>query len=118
MIGSAEFHPNTRDQCYNKAMIQLEERYLDDTRRIVNKHVDVSLWQPVLFGSRAAGKARRFSDIDLGFRGPGPLPDGVRGRLWEAFDDSNIPYVVDIVDFAYTTPEFRAVAETHMEKLL
>jgi hypothetical protein len=99
-------------------MVQLEEKYLQDARQIVQKYVDTNTWQPVLFGSRVAGNSRRFSDIDLGFCGSKPLPDGVPGKLWEAFDDSDIPYVVDIVDFAYTSPEFRAVAETHMENLL
>ncbi|MGH7195716.1 MAG: nucleotidyltransferase domain-containing protein [Candidatus Saccharimonadales bacterium] len=97
--------------------VQLETNYLNDLRRIVEGCVDTSVWRPVIFGSRASGKARKFSDIDLGFIGDKPLPQSTKMRLWEALDDSDIPYVVDIVDLANTQADFKAVATQHIENL-
>lgn len=97
--------------------LQLEEPHLKALKAIVSKQVDTTAWQPVIFGSRASGRAHKFSDIDLGFIGSTPLPSGVKMRLWEALDDSDIPYVVDIVDLTTTQADFRHVAEQAMVKI-
>lgn len=98
--------------------VALEPRYLDDLRDIVGRHIDTAVWRPVIFGSRASGKAARFSDIDLGFIGKRPLPLSLQARLSEALEDSDIPYIVDIVDLAAASPDFRQLAARHMEQLL
>ncbi len=98
--------------------ITLEDNYLDDLRTIVKRHIDVRAWRPVIFGSRASGKARQFSDIDLGFIGDVPIPSRTTARLWTALDDSDIPYVVDIVDLSSVPQGFRKMADEHMEPLL
>ncbi|HVC36411.1 MAG TPA: nucleotidyltransferase domain-containing protein [Candidatus Dormibacteraeota bacterium] len=97
--------------------LQLEEPYLNMLRQIVAEQIDANRWQPVIFGSRAQGRAHRFSDIDLGFVGKDPLPLALRASLIDALDESNIPYVVDIVDLITTAPEFKQVAEQAMVKL-
>ncbi len=91
--------------------LQLEDYYLEELRRIVARYVDIDEWHPVIFGSRANGTAHKFSDIDIGFIGTKPLPFSVRSRLWNALDDSNIPYMVDIVDLSAATTEFRNTVE-------
>ena len=91
--------------------LQLEDCYLEELRRIVVRYVDTDEWRPVIFGSRANGTARKFSDIDIGFIGTKPLPFSVKSRLWNALDDSDIPYVVDIVDLSVATAEFRRIVE-------
>ncbi|MGH7237427.1 MAG: nucleotidyltransferase domain-containing protein [Candidatus Saccharimonadales bacterium] len=98
--------------------VQLETNYLDDLRRIVQDCVDTSIWRPVIFGSRANGKAWRFSDVDLGFIGNRPLPEAAKIKLSEALDDSDIPYNVDVVDISQTTPEFQKVAKQYMVELV
>jgi uncharacterized protein len=97
--------------------LQLEPKYLDELTSIVRKHVDARTWQPVIFGSRARGTAQKFSDVDLGFVGPQPLPVHIKTALWEALDDSDIPYVVDIVDLQSASAEFRELAEKEMVPL-
>jgi predicted nucleotidyltransferase len=91
-------------------MIQLEQDNLDELRRIVRKNIDTEKWQPVIFGSRSNGTARKFSDIDLGFIGSEPLPISLKGGLNEALDESDLPYTVDVVDLHATSEEFRSVA--------
>lgn len=95
----------------------LEEKYRRELREIVDKHVDTSTWHPVIFGSRANGRAARFSDIDLGFHGDKPIPLIVLSNLREDIEESDIPYVVDIVDLNSTDPLFRKIAEHSMAAL-
>jgi uncharacterized protein len=97
--------------------VQLEEPHLKALRTIVAEQVDTATWQPVVFGSRASGRAQQFSDIDLGFIGPVPLPERIQAQLWDALDESDIPYVVDIVDLTTAGAEFRQVAEQAMVRL-
>ncbi|MCL4434930.1 MAG: nucleotidyltransferase domain-containing protein [Actinobacteria bacterium] len=112
-----ELHRELTVQHEEVVTIQLEERYLEELVRIVGQYVDTDVWQPVIFGSRASGRAQRFSDIDLGFIGSKELPGNVQAKLWAALDDSDIPYVVDIVDMSASSQDFLAVAREHMEYL-
>lgn len=51
--------------------------------------------QAILFGSRAKGTHRPGSDIDLALVGEG-LNIDIVGRLARAFEESSIPYQVDL----------------------
>lgn len=50
-----------------------------------------------LFGSRATGKYRKNSDIDLVVYGE--LTEAEINRIWTLFDNSNLAYKVDIVAY-------------------
>lgn len=52
-----------------------------------------------VFGSRAAGRARPLSDLDLAIDAGRPLTLDEIAALNEAFSDSDLPYKVDIVDW-------------------
>lgn len=59
------------------------------------------------FGSRATGqRVKRFSDLDLAIEGP-ELSLHESALLAEAFDESRLPFKVDVVQLAAITPEFR-----------
>ena len=61
-----------------------------------------------VFGSRANGKVRRFSDLDLLMDCHGkPLPGDVLLKMAEAFDASPLPYKVDIVDWNVIPDSFK-----------
>jgi type I restriction enzyme S subunit len=61
------------------------------------------------FGSRAVGKAKRYSDLDLAIIRDTALPLAVRAELEEAFSESDLPWRVDVVDWATTGATFRAI---------
>ncbi len=63
-----------------------------------------------VFGSRAHRTAKPFSDLDLLVLGP-PLGAKLRGMLEEAFDESDLPFRVDIAEAATVSAEFRALIE-------
>jgi predicted nucleotidyltransferase len=52
-----------------------------------------------VFGSRATGRARRYSDLDLAIDAGRPLTLDEIAILAEAFSDSDLPYKVDLVDW-------------------
>ena len=63
-----------------------------------------------VFGSRARQAAKPFSDLDLLVLGA-PLDAQLRGALEEAFDESDLPFRVDVAEAARLSPEFRARIE-------
>jgi len=63
------------------------------------------------FGSRIKGTAAVHSDLDLAILAPSPLPLSTLGDLTEAFQESNLPFSVDLVDWQTITPSFRQFIE-------
>lgn len=65
---------------------------------ILRAHLPASsrVW---VFGSRATGRARRYSDLDLAIDAARGLTLDEIAMLTEAFSDSDLPYKVDIVDW-------------------
>ncbi len=89
--------------------LQVPGEHLPVIREILFRRVpDREVWA---FGSRVTGKARDVSDLDLVVRGESPLPFAVLGGLRDDFSESNLPYRVDVVDWANTSDSFRAIIE-------
>ncbi|MEZ2348123.1 nucleotidyltransferase domain-containing protein [Terriglobus sp. RCC_193] len=79
-------------------------------RAILNQFVPS---RPVfVFGSRVTGRARRRSDLDLAIGGDTPLGSSLRADLMEAFDESDLPIRVDVVDLAEARGVFRQRMES------
>jgi type I restriction enzyme S subunit len=64
-----------------------------------------------IFGSRARGVAKPWSDLDLAVITDEPLPLAVSAALAEDFSDSDLPWRVDVVDWATTSDAFRRIIE-------
>jgi type I restriction enzyme S subunit len=60
-----------------------------------------------MFGSRAAGRAGRHSDLDLAIDAGRPLTLDEAAELAEAFCDSDLPYRVDLLDWQCADRHFR-----------
>lgn len=63
------------------------------------------------FGSRVTWTAKPFSDLDIALEGAAPLAADVLIDLEEAFDSSDLPWKVDVIDLNTVSPEFRAIVE-------
>lgn len=59
-----------------------------------------------VFGSRATGTTKPFSDLDLLIRAKHPLSIHELRLLHDAFSDSDLPYRVDVVDALSTDKDF------------
>jgi predicted nucleotidyltransferase len=64
-----------------------------------------------IFGSRARGEARRGSDLDLAIDAGRPLTPRESGALADAFEESDLPYTVDLVDVRAASEGFVALIE-------
>lgn len=62
-----------------------------------------------VFGSRATGRARQYSDLDVAIDAGRPMTLDEFAILAEAFSDSDLPYRVDIVDWHAVDAGFRAL---------
>lgn len=60
-----------------------------------------------IFGSRARGDHRTFSDLDIAVESPTPLSLSFLARIRSALEDSDLPIKVDIVDMAELAESFR-----------
>lgn len=88
-----------------RGVIDLSETDFAIVRGILEKYVP---GRPVfVFGSRANGRAKRRSDLDLAIGGDGSLTLRVLGELAEAFDESDLPIEVDVVDVNEVSETFR-----------
>ncbi|MBI5243104.1 MAG: nucleotidyltransferase domain-containing protein [Elusimicrobia bacterium] len=89
--------------------IDLQPEHLALVLEILKKHVPGRNVRA--FGSRVNGKAKKNSDLDLAVMGDSPLPSKTLSALREEFDESDLPFQVDLVAWASISLSFRAVIE-------
>lgn len=89
--------------------IDVQPAHLVIVRDILHKRVPQhTVWA---FGSRVRGPAKRYSDLDLAIISDTPLSIKTIGALIEDFAESDLPWRVDIVDWATTSASFRTIIE-------
>ena len=94
-------------------MIDLAPHHLETVRSVLRAHVvDCEVRA---FGSRVTGHAKPHSDLDLAIMAEHPQPWQTLARLREAFEESDLPITVDVVDWAAATEAFRRSAAQPME---
>lgn len=79
-------------------MMNVPDRHLDAVRVVLARYVGGI--EVRAFGSRVDGSSRRHSDLDLVVMSSRPLPLAVLGRLRGDFADSELPFRVDVADWA------------------
>jgi type I restriction enzyme S subunit len=89
--------------------IDINPRDLETVRSILSRHVPDR--EVRAFGSRVTWTAKEFSDLDLSVMGEVPLPRSILAELEEDFRESNLPFKVDVVDWATTKENFRRIIE-------
>lgn len=96
-------------------MIDLTPQQLAEVRSILQLNVPD---RPVhAFGSRVSGNAKPFSDLDLAIMGETPLDFRQLSALKDTFAESNLPFRVDVVDWATTSETFRGIIAAKYEVL-
>lgn len=94
-------------------MIDLKTESLAEVKRILGQHV--AGCEVRAFGSRVNGHAQRFSDLDLVVLGEGAFDARVLRDLQEALSLSDLPIMVDVLDWASLPQHFRAIIEGDFE---
>lgn len=90
--------------------IDADPRDLETVRVILRRYLpDREVWA---FGSRVGRTPKRFSDLDLVILGAGSVSATTLADLREAFDESDLPFKVDLVDWATSSDAFRRIIES------
>ena len=76
---------------------------------ILRKHVPGC--EVRIFGSRATGKARPLSDLDLVIMTEQSIDVGPWTELRDAFSESDLPFVVDVLDWSGLSETIRRRVE-------
>jgi uncharacterized protein len=97
-------------------ILQLPPAHLAEVLRLIAAHLPhEEVWA---YGSRVDGTAHATSDLDLVVRHPADLKIRQGTAFWElkeAFSESNLPFLVDLLDWAALPPTFWLnIAETHL----
>ena len=79
-----------------KADHGLSQQHIEVMKRIFAQWAD-RITLVALFGSRAKGKYRPNSDVDLVLYGD--IPDKLVDRLWSLFHESSLPFAVDVKSY-------------------
>ena len=86
-------------------MIDLDKKSLVIVKKILQQYF--SNTQVKVFGYRATGRAQKFSDLDLVVISDAPISIEKINEVKFAFSNSNLPILVDIVDWHQLSPAFR-----------
>ncbi len=89
--------------------IDVRAEQWETVRRILLTHVpQYEVWA---FGSRAKWTAKPYSDLDLAVITSHVLPLKTSAYLADDFSESDLPWKVDVVDWASTGESFRKIIE-------
>jgi type I restriction enzyme, S subunit len=95
--------------------VQLSEAEIATVNQILARHLGDMDCR--IFGSRAKGTAKKYSDLDIAVVGSEPIPLLTLSNLEESFSESDLPFKVDIVDWQRITNEFQEKIKTEWVKL-
>jgi predicted nucleotidyltransferase len=96
-------------------MIDLDPVYLEVIKKILYKYAKGC--EARVFGSRINGTAKDYSDIDIALVSDNKIERKMLIDIKEAFQNSNLPFRVDILDWNRISDEFRINIEENYERL-
>jgi predicted nucleotidyltransferase len=98
--------------------LYIEQRHLELVKKILTDNLKNAGVTVYVFGSRATGRAVKYSDLDLAVDYSGAeLPFEIYTKLKNAFENSLLPYKVDIVDLNTISEEFKNNIKNDLVKL-
>ena len=88
--------------------IDIRADHLRIVHDVLARHLPdgVRVW---VFGSRATWATKDSSDLDLALEGDGEIPACSLAALESAFEDSDLPFAVDVVDAKRIGEEFKEI---------
>ncbi len=87
-------------------MIDLEDKYIDFIKHTIKS--ELKNFKLYIFGSRAKNNAKEYSDIDLAIDSP-EFTEKVKMKLELVFENSTIPYEVDIINLNTISETFKNI---------
>ena len=97
--------------------VDIRPDHLAIVRDILRAHLPAG-FEVWVFGSRANWTTKDSSDLDLAVEGAAKLDYRIMGDLEIAFEESDLPYAVDVVDLKDVSPEFKNIVDSQKVPLL
>ena len=86
-------------------LLQVTPQQWQIIQRILQQYLSgYAVWA---FGSRVGGPCKPYSDLDIAIVSAQPLPLQLLAEVAEAFSESDLPWKVDLIDWATTSDVFR-----------
>lgn len=99
-------------------MFGLEERHIDFILEVLHQNIPQKDAKFYVFGSRAKGNYKEYSDIDIAVQLPEEkLSADILGKVLVEFSDSTLPYEVDVIDLNAIDEKFRELIENTLVEL-
>lgn len=92
-------------------MIKIETQDYQILQGILSKYP----YKFYAYGSRAKGTARKFSDLDLCYLED--IPDEVIFQIKEELEESNLPFVVELVNWKQMPPKFQELIRNDLKAI-
>jgi predicted nucleotidyltransferase len=97
--------------------IALDPENLQEIRKVLSVHLPEGC-EAYVFGSRVTGRAKKYSDVDIAVKsGEQRINSKVLAKLENAFEFSDLPYKVDIIDLNGIKDSFRDAIRDELVKL-
>ncbi|MBU0456361.1 MAG: nucleotidyltransferase domain-containing protein [Pseudomonadota bacterium] len=94
-------------------MIEISPKNLETVKKILKQYVQN--YKVVAFGSRVSQTAKSYSDLDLAIIGKKRISSVVLFHLKSAFQESDLPFRVDILDWHTISEPFKnIISEKHI----
>ncbi len=88
-------------------MIKLNGKELRLVKNILKSYA--SNFEVLIFGSRVNGNTHKHSDLDIALRGPDKIDLLLLAEIKDEFQDSDLSFRVDIIDFNRISSEFQTI---------
>ncbi len=97
--------------------VDIRPDHIETVREILRAHLpaEFKVW---VFGSRANWTTKDSSDLDLAVEGPASLDHKAMVELEVAFEESNLPFTVDVVDLNAVSHSFKQIVKEQRVPLL
>lgn len=86
-------------------MIYMEPRHWKMVEEILAKYP----YTFYAYGSRTKGTQKRLSNLNLCFQDP--IPFNVQGHIDADFEESDLPFIVDVMDWRFIDSELQEIIE-------
>ncbi len=96
-------------------MINISEKELEIVKKILNKHFEKE--EILIFGSRITEKIKPYSDLDITIKGESPIILRTLDRAKEDFEESELNFTVDLLDYWRIPESFRKIIDNKYEVL-
>lgn len=96
----------------------LDKRHLDFILQVLKDNIPQKDAKFYIFGSRAKENYKEYSDVDIAVKLPDKkLSADILGKILLEFNDSTLPYEVDVIDLNAIDEKFKSLIKNSLVEL-